>query len=400
MAYNFSSHHANINKPNLKKIYRNNDIKSVPINSDYEEIDYSNYADDNGVVSLVNKVKEQAINNQNIVLDDASNVVNVAEANLSLLFGNDDSNKLSSEEKEWFSNVITNVYPSFKEMLTNNIQQLGIIESFVPQGVCSANEYTLVSLYDSSKEKDSSVLIIDPNGEKRWVPLDLPKGTHVGGIAYDPINNNIWIAGASGEIGVYNYDDIINNNGDVVSAIKSFDVGLKNEEGKSVASYLTYYNGSVYVGNFVQQTTMSKVADFLLADYIYEPDPNPGTLKEFKIGTDGISLEKIDSISLPTKVQGVSFYEKDNKKYLAVSRSYGRDKKSELRIYEYNDGKYDKLKSFTMPTMLEQITFNNDGSLKCVFESYADKYHVDDDVNGIVTEIPAVCSIDIFNHLN
>lgn len=284
-----------------------------------------------------------------------------------------DSGTLSQSEIKQFIQTITNDYPQFKSMLTLNIQHLGSLDSYVPQGVCSVDDLTLVSCYDGNKNNCPRILIIDPVQGRRWVDLNLSPSTHVGGITYDPLNNNIWVTGENGKIGCYNYNSIINNNGQVASSFLSFDGNITNDDGKKVASYMTYYDGKIYVGSFNQSSS--------------------GCVKEYTIDKKGSSLSLTNEFKVPPKTQGISFTKQNGKTHMAVSCSYGRTSDSSLKLYEYNDVSINKIDDIKMPPMLEQITFNQDGTLKCVFESSAEKY------NGATVEIPSVCSLDIFSCL-
>lgn len=267
--------------------------------------------------------------------------------------------------------IVNNLYGEFRNMLTDNIQNMGSLNSFVPQGVCNVNGYTLVSCYQ--KDGKPSILIMDKSGNKRWVALDLKKGTHVGGIAYDSINNNIWVTGADGEICLYSYQSIINNNGYMVAPDKTFATDITNSNNSKVASYMTYYDGKIYVGSF-------------------NKDSN-GMIKEYKIGSDGKTLEYVKKFDAPAKAQGISFIKKNGKEYMCVACSYGRKNNSHLKIFEYDQNQYIEKKDIPMPPMLEQVTFNQDGTLKCVFESNAREYS-DADI-----KIPAVCSLNISKYI-
>lgn len=286
---------------------------------------------------------------------------------------NNDIVNLTQNEKKQFIRIINNNYSQFKNMLLNNIQQMGQLGSYVPQGVCNVEDMTLVSCYDSNKRDCPRVLIIDSSGERRWIDLNLSANTHVGGITYDSINNNIWITGTDGEIGCYSYDSIINNDGKAALAISNIQCNVENVNGNNVASYMTYFEGKIYVGSFNEKDI--------------------GCVKEYTIGSNGYSLILTNEFAVPNKVQGISFTKQNGKNYMALSCSYGRTNDSSLKLYEYNNGNINKIDDIKMPPMLEQVTFNEDGTLKCVFESSAETY------SGATVEIPAVCSLDIFGCL-
>lgn len=284
-------------------------------------------------------------------------------------------------------------YERFLSYINTDVVQMGDLENYVPQGLCTVDGCTLISCYDDSGKSgyeagEPVIQIINPKGEKKIVKLDLPVDTHVGGMAYDSINNNIWVTGANGEVGVYSYDSIMNNNGGIVKSINSFDTGLINEDKKKAASYMTYYNGKIYVGTFNENSR--------------------GMVKEFSINNDGVSISDTGkSFTVPRKTQGISFYEKEGKTYMAQSRSYGRQKSSNVRIFEYANNKDsylvdDAIFDMKVPPLSEQINFTEDGNLQLVFESEAHKYKEVKNKSGEVASvsIPSVVTLETSSCLN
>ena len=81
------------------------------------------------------------------------------------------------------------------------------------------------------------------------------------------------------------------------------------------------------------------------------------------------------------------FLNKNNKKYMILSSSFGRIFSSNLYVYLYEEGKnsYENyLKKYTLPPMLEQISYYNN-SLYLLFESNAYKYsNALDKINYII----------------
>lgn len=376
------SNFGSVIKTNINNLKLNNANKSSISGSqnntyqDYEEIDYN-------VPVVTTAPKESANTVVCTVYDDSDDLylkkiynyysttttTTTAVADYSKKNDSDKEETISKADIKRFIQNINSNYSRFKSMLVDNIQQMGPIGSYVPQGVCNVNEFTLVSCYDGNKEKSPRVLIIDSIGNKRWIDLDLPTNTHVGGITYDPINNNIWITGSDGEVGIYSYNSIINNNGKPAKAISNIQGNVMNANGNKVASYTTYYDGKIYVGSFNEN--------------------DKGDVKEYTIGQDGRSVVLTNEFTVPNKAQGISFTKQNGKTYMAVSCSYGRFNDSSLELYEYSGGNINKIDDIKMPPMLEQVTFNEDGTLKCVFESNAKKY------DDATVKIPSVCSLNI-----
>ena len=65
--------------------------------------------------------------------------------------------------------------------------------NYVPQGICRAGEYILVTAYDAKKKHNSVVYVIDPEANELISTLTMPNRYHAGGIAFD--GENIWMTG-------------------------------------------------------------------------------------------------------------------------------------------------------------------------------------------------------------
>ena len=251
---------------------------------------------------------------------------------------------------------------SFAEMKDSEYS-IDNLKSNVLQGVCSVGNYTFLTAYDSSLDKDNSTVYV-LNGDNECVrEVTLYNNSHVGGICYDNEHELFWITDKGGTISGYTFDSIFYSKDDTIEPVfKKIDVGsndLINYKGYSSAGYIAYNKGKIYVGN-------------------YSVDGN-GILKSFDVSDDGnIDLTSEKKVKFLDKVQGISFYEKNNKDYLLVSSSYGRIFKSELSVFKFDEDcdDYRNLPSIkiVMPPMLEQITFNKSGRLITLYESNALKY--------------------------
>lgn len=241
-----------------------------------------------------------------------------------------------------------------------SIDDLG---NMVLQGVCVVRNNIFLTAYDSSNVGENSIIYILDENNNCIKEVTLYNNSHVGGICYDDKNNIFWITDKGGTVSGYTYDSIFYNKGEICyPKFQKIDVGsedLINYKGKASASYITYDDGKIYVGNYT----------FLKNSF----------LKSFCIDEDGnIDLDSCKKVGFVDKVQGISFYERDNCKYLLVSTSCGINNASELKIFKYDEdckdfGKENYVKEF-MPPMMEQITFNKDGNLVTLYESNAKKY--------------------------
>lgn len=243
--------------------------------------------------------------------------------------------------------------------------EIPIVEKMVPQGLTYTDDYFLVSAYDYAKKDDSCIYVLDKEGFLVNV-CSLNNKAHVGGIAYNSDNNLVWVTGLDGHVNAYRLNSIINRKS--VSPIYSeLDVGNGLDNYKypflNSASFLTIKDDRLFVGNFSLT--------------------NQGIVKEYDISIDEetrvLSLEYVRKFSIPNKVQGLSFYEKDGNEYIIFSRSYGKNCSSILQIYSY-DEKIDNYNdkdlisvSLELPAMLEQTTVI-DNYLYSIYESGAEPY--------------------------
>lgn len=244
-------------------------------------------------------------------------------------------------------------YDEYYSYLKRKLFKLKFNDIEVPQGLCIIKDKVYITCYKIDNTT-SCVIEFDMNGN-RLRTIDLKNRSHVGGISYDEKHNLVFICDTNGKVSSYNYNNFEKKNSYEVASIKGEKLLEKN---KLVCSYLTCYNGKLFVGSFNLRSN--------------------GFVKVFDIvrEKDGIELKFLYDLKVPKKTQGITFYEINNKKYLFISRSYGRKNNSKLNIYEYIDDKREYLskeKVITLPPMLEQITvFNNE--LVLLFESNAFKY--------------------------
>ena len=98
-----------------------------------------------------------------------------------------------------------------------------------------------------------------------------------------------------------------------------------------------------------------------------------------RIDDNKLTLRYIDSFNIPDMVQGITFYNKDDKEYIIFSRSYGQDESSALQIFRYDENIRDyKDKSlvnvtYKMDPMLEQVVVDGN-NLYTLFELNAKPY--------------------------
>ncbi|MBR2546888.1 MAG: hypothetical protein IKF07_01670 [Eubacterium sp.] len=66
-------------------------------------------------------------------------------------------------------------------------------DEFIPQGICRADKYWLVTAYDAKEKLNTVIYVVDPDKKKLVSTIALPNRYHGGGIAFD--GENIWLTG-------------------------------------------------------------------------------------------------------------------------------------------------------------------------------------------------------------
>ena len=247
-----------------------------------------------------------------------------------------------------------------------------ICTSMTPQGLAVTEDYILVSAYCGSQTHNSVIYVIDKKSHEFIKEIVLRNKSHVGGLAYDSIHENIWISGMSRGIPQVNaitlkqleeysfQEDYL-----PITYSQSYDLYAITR-----TSFLTYHDNSLYIGYFTENTAS------VLEQYDINED---GTLVT-QLLTD--SLDKSDTITplaLPSdmrviteKAQGVAFY----KDKILFSHSYGV-LPSTLQVFNNSMQKLLEenaaVLKFYLPEKMEQIYVDGD-DLYVLFESAAYNY--------------------------
>lgn len=283
----------------------------------------------------------------------------------------------SPEENKFYNSKISDINDTYSNALLDTLE-LPDMNRYVPQGLTIINDKILVSAYDYFGSCNSRIYVLDMNG-KLLNTCSLDIIAHVGGISYDQDHDLIWVANTKGKVNAYKPYNILNKS-HANSFYEDLDLGhdLINYRNDPAISYLTYYDNRLYVGNFTN-------------------DRN-GTLKEYgiKINKDrSVSLRLKNRYSVPSMVQGISFYDYNDNRYIIFSRSHGLNTPSLLQIYkfdnntlEYNESD-DNCVIYETPSMMEQVvTYDNE--LYSLYESGSIPYSslsVDSNNSIFVTDI-------------
>lgn len=258
-------------------------------------------------------------------------------------------------------------------------------DTMVPQGLCVAGDYILISAYDGielyksnleeriktdinkmlySKESkhnihNSVIYVLSKKDKSYLTTLVLPDFNHVGGLAYD--GDYIWVAkGSDCALSAIKYSTVSNavkSKKDSVSVkyYQTAPCGIR-------ASMVTYYNNRLWVG-------------------VFNKDSN-GYLKGFDVYRNSkkkLYLLPYRTITLPNKANGVVLASVGGKTQMVVNTSYGRNSASNAYFYTLNINKDYSLSDYTLrkklklPPMAEEICI--DGSrVYNLFESGATPY--------------------------
>lgn len=214
--------------------------------------------------------------------------------------------------------------------------------NMIPQGLCVAGDYLLVTAYDYEKEHNSVIYIMsndDVKNRKLLSTVVLPDKNHVGGITFD--GEYVWVARSTKkEIGAIKLSDIDEAAKHEVYSLNYY----KKVKCLTTASFVTYYDGKIWVG-------------------LYD-ESNEATLQGYEINKSEMTAELKCTVSVPKKCQGAAFVERNGKTYLFTSSSYGRNLSSYIRSYEVSfcDGEANVslVNEFTLPPMMEELEICGD----------------------------------------
>lgn len=270
-------------------------------------------------------------------------------------------------------------YPNFFKTINQANMKIPIFGDMVPQGIALMDEYILITAYDSEEKKSSLVYVLDKKGEVINT-VSLGNKSHVGGIAYDKINNLIWIPDNNGILNAYLAEDFLDKT-KVKYKYRFNDVGNDLidflDETKKLIAFVTIDEENIYIGNFSKD--------------------DASIVKKYRIiNIEGkVSLNYVNSFMVPARTQSITFFNKGNKKFMIMSNSYQRRKSSYIKVCEYQESitNYDNiLMQIELPPMLEQIATSSN-SLYTIFESKALKY------SNCPEKIGYICILDIYKLL-
>ena len=227
-------------------------------------------------------------------------------------------------------------------------------DDMVVQGFTKAGNVLAVSAYSKSGEYDSILYVMDLSG-KLLKTVDLRFKAHTGGIAYDEEHDLLWVTGPEGKVYAITWSDVLADvyNGEIQV---EFDAGLLNHGGAKVASFLTIFEGQLFVGSYF--------------------NGGNGTLNRYSLA-DVKNPELVSSAVIPQRIQGVTFKREagtDNG-FMFLSQGYQTEDSCLLKFrYDEETEEYaEPLESHVLPEGAEQIQMSGRG-MYLLFESAVRPY--------------------------
>ena len=237
--------------------------------------------------------------------------------------------------------------------------------TMVPQGMCLAGSYFLISAYDYKKTDYSVIYVVSRSSKSYITSIILPSKAKVGGLAYD--GTNVWVSKGKA-VASFPYQVVVDavNAGTAYTTLNNYQSVVSLD---LTASYMGYNNGVLWIGSFSQSNSMMRGYSLSNKDTI------PSLIPSY-------------TMSVPGKTQGITF---NSDGTMILTRSY-RTKKaksgyiSQVRTYKPSpaaaSGKVLKntaLKVTTMPPMIEGMAVYGTYTYALFSSSYykSCKYPVD-----------------------
>lgn len=234
-------------------------------------------------------------------------------------------------------------------------------EAQVPQGLCMAEDYVLITSYSSEEKCKGELMVIDRESGAYLATLGMDANSHLGGIAYD--GTNVWVCNSTNrtvERISYDFIDLMakENRRGVIDATEMVDAYPV----KNAPSCITYYAGRLWIATHNSLFSSRMVA--------------------YHLDTGRDRLDALSEYRIPARVQGIAFGEDGS---VCLSTSYGRRESSWLRIYssliELSTRPKEPRLEVEMPPGSEEIDIL-DGALYVIFESAGEKYYEGTDGRG------------------
>ena len=257
---------------------------------------------------------------------------------------------------------LTNITTYGMPGLSSSSSMVGSTNQMVPQGICVAKNYILITAYAANEKYCSVIYVLSKKTGKLLKTLETSDANHVGGIAFD--GRCVYVARSTqNQVGVIDYSTIaaaVKKKGNVVTInyAKTIDV-------YQTASFITYYKNRLWVG-YCNTSSKSK---------------NQGYINGYEISgkkASDITLNTWDNVcigGLPNSANGADFAKVNGEVRLAVNVSLGRKYDSTRYVYDVDvkNGTTNLLFKQMQPPMMEESCVSG-GKTYTIFESAATKY--------------------------
>lgn len=227
-------------------------------------------------------------------------------------------------------------------------------ESMVVQGFTKAEDKFVVSAYSKMEGQNSILYVMDSNGKLMKI-VDLKFIAHTGGIAYDGEHDLLWVTGPEGKVYAISWSSVIADTyqGEI---LVEFDAGLVNHNGGKVASFLTLFEGELFVGSYVNGTA--------------------GMLNRYDL-SDINNPRLVSAVTIPERIQGITFKRDvtEGNCNMWLSQSYQTEDAHLLKFKfsEQTEEYVEPMESHVLPEGSEQIQMTDEG-MYILFESAARPY--------------------------
>ena len=259
---------------------------------------------------------------------------------------------------------------SARTLLDNGAKRFSVCTGMTPQGIAVSGQYLFISAYCQSKNHNSVIFVVDKETHDFVKEVVLPNKAHVGSLAYDARNDNLWVCGSRNGIAQVNALDM--------ESIEAYDFS----EGWEPISFLHVNN----ILDIPRSSFMAYQAPYLYVGYYSTQEDS--TIKKYEVQDDGnirsVPVEhpaskvrqgvaEEDDLKISPYAQGMTFLGD----ILFLSYSMGIFP-SRLAAYQVSDGIRDftdqmPVEDIRLPYMLEQI-YMDGGTMYLLFESGAYPY--------------------------
>ncbi len=281
-----------------------------------------------------------------------------------------------------------------------NLAQTGT-SHMVPQGLCIAGDYVLISAYSSTKKKTNSVIyVMDRTSHDYITTIELNLKSHVGALAFsEDADGYVYIADSNA------YDTRIPNVTSAGNAWSSDNSGSADHADSAAAvssvSSTRYKIWKLPLSEIIlaaengQDSQQVNLTSFLTTtvcpaflctyeNYLFVGDFNYNAEDNYTSYMRGYDLTTgeavIDRMELDRTTQGVSIADYNGTTYLITSHSYGRNNVSELKVrrliksetFDWYPSRF-ITRRILIPNMSEDIDVV-DGHVLINFESASSKY--------------------------